>query len=137
MSPTRPDREPMLAEWLGRIGVDRHSRTYVMVHEEWPVIQQTIDSGALAMIGLVRVVATDPMMLSHNHQVLAYGYDTVGSTVTLRICDPNWPRDDSVTITFETADPRAAIAPQWSKPDAPLVCFFHAPYVAVDPTPFR
>jgi hypothetical protein len=137
MSPRRPAREPAWAPWLGRIRVDRHSRTYVMIHEEWPVIRGLLDAGQLAMIGLVRIVSLDPQKLSHNHQVLAYGYDTNGPSVTIRICDPNWPRDDSVTITLDTSDPSGAATPTWSKPDAPLVCFFHAPYAPVDPVPFR
>jgi hypothetical protein len=137
MSPRRPAREPAWAPWLGRIRVDRHSRTYVMIHEEWPVIRGLLDAGQLAMIGLVRIVSLDPQKLSHNHQVLAYGYDTNGPSVTIRICDPNWPRDDSVTITLDASDPSGAATPTWSKPDAPLVCFFHAPYAPVDPVPFR
>jgi hypothetical protein len=137
MSPRRPAKEPAWAPWLGRIRVDRHSRTYVMIHEEWPVIRGLLDAGQLAMIGLVRIVSLDPQKLSHNHQVLAYGYDTNGPSVTIRICDPNWPRDDSVTITLDTSDPSGAATPTWSKPDAPLVCFFHAPYAPVDPVPFR
>jgi hypothetical protein len=137
MSPTRPSKEPVWAPWLGRIGVDRHSRTYVMVHEEWPLIRGLIDSGQLAMIGLVRVVSLDPKMLGHNHQVAAYGYDIDGMVVTLRICDPNWPHDDSVTITFDAANPSGSAGPTWSKPDAQLVCFFHAPYTPADPVPFR
>lgn len=137
MSPTRPAKEPAWAPWLGRIGVDRHSRTYVMVHEEWPAIRGLLDAGQLAMIGLVRVVSLDPKMLSHNHQVLAYGYDLDGTQLTLRICDPNWPRDDSVTITLDTSDPSGTTSPTWSKPDAPVVCFFHAGYSPADPAPFR
>ena len=137
MSPLRPERESLLAEILGRFGVDRHSRTYAMVHEEWPGIRQAIDAGNLAMLGLVRVVSADPLMLSQNHQVLAYGYDIDGSAVTLRICDPNWPRQDDVAIGFDTADPRGVVVPTWSKPDARPICFFRAPYLPQDPTPFR
>ena len=137
MSPTRPATEPAWAPWLGRIGVDRHSRTYVMVHEEWPAIRSLLDAGQLAMIGLVRAVSLDPKMLSHNHQVLAYGYDLDGTQVTLRICDPNWPRDDTVTITLDTSNPSGSASPTWSKPDAPVLCFFRAGYTAIDPTPFR
>jgi hypothetical protein len=137
MSPRRPAMEPGWAPWLGRVGVDRHSRTYVMIHEEWPVIRGLLDSGQLAMIGLVRVVSLDPKMLGHNHQVLAYGYDLEGPVATLRICDPNWPRDDTVTITLNTSDPSGGATPTWSKPDAPLVCFFHAPFAPIDPAPFR
>jgi hypothetical protein len=137
MSPTRPAREPVWAPWLGFVGLDRHSRTYVMVHEEWPVIRGLLDSGQLAMLGLVRVVSIDPGQLGHNHQVLAYGYDLEGTKVTIRICDPNWPRDEAVTITFDASDPGGSITPTWSKPDAQLVCFFHAPYTPRDPAPFR
>ena len=138
MKPTRPDRETAWAAMLGRFGVDRHSRTYVMIHEEWPKIRTAIDAGSLAMIGLVRIVSADPNALSNNHQVLAYGYDTNGSTVVLRICDPNWPRQDDVTITFDAADAMGSIKPVWSKPEShDLVCFFTYPYQAIDPAPFR
>jgi hypothetical protein len=138
MSPTRADRESPLAAFIGRFGVDRHSRTYTMVHEEWPAIQRSIDAGKLAMIGLVRIVSADPQALSNNHQVLAYGYDTNSSTVVLRICDPNWPRAGDVTITFDTADPMGTAKPAWSKPEShDLQCFFTYPYQAIDPGPFR
>jgi len=43
MDPSRPEREPIWAPWLGWAGVDRHSRTYVMVHEEWPRIRRDLD----------------------------------------------------------------------------------------------
>ena len=137
MSPARPAREPVWAPWLGRIGVDRHSRTYVMIHEEWPAIRAILDSGSLAMLGLVRVVSLDPAMLSHNHQVVAYGYDLVGSQATLRICDPNWPRDDTVTLSLDTSDASGSVGPTWSKPDDPVACFFRAAYTPADPVPFR
>jgi hypothetical protein len=137
MRPSRPDREPAWAQLLGYVGIDRHSRTWTMVKIEWPQIQKLLDAGSLAMLGLVRVVSANPMDLSKNHQVIAYGYDTNGSTVTLRIADPNWARDDGVTLSFDTADPKGLITPAWSRPDTPPVCFFVAPYASVDPAPFR
>jgi hypothetical protein len=137
MSPTRPDRESTLAQLLGYVGIDRHSRTWTMIRIEWPRIRQALDGGRLAMIGLVRAVSPDPFKLSLNHQVLAYGYDMEGSTVTLRICDPNWPRDDEVTLAFATADPGGSILPAWSKSDTRPVCFFMAPYEPRDPAAFR
>jgi len=137
MKPTRPAKEPTWGPWLGAIGVDRHSLPYVMVHDEWPVIRGLLDAGKLAMIGLVRAVSLDPQMLGHNHQVIAYGYDLDGTTVTLRICDPNWPRDDTVTITFDTGGAMASTGPTWSKADAKLFGFFNYPYASVDPAPFR
>jgi len=138
MSPTRPDRESSFAAFLGRFGVDRHSRTYVMVHEQWPAIQRIIDQGRPAMIGLVRVVSADPTALSNNHQVLGWGYDIDGSNVTIRICDPNYPRATDITIGFDSADPMGSIKPSWSRPEPhELVCFFEYPYESIDPAPFR
>src|SRR5437660_1587665 len=75
MSPVRPDREPWWAQMLGMVRFDRHSRTYTMIHEEWPAIKQDLDQGRLATLGLIRAISLDPSQLGHNHQVLAYGYD--------------------------------------------------------------
>ena len=61
-----------------------------------------------------------------------------GSTVVLRICDPNWPRDPNVTITFDTADPMGEMKPLWShKERDELQCFFTYAYQPIDPVPFR
>jgi hypothetical protein len=133
MSPIRPDREPMWAELAGRVGVDRHSRTYVMIHEEWPAIKRDLDEGHLSMMGLVRMVSLDPNMLGHNHQVVAYGYDLDGSRLTLHIYDPNYPRDDSVTLSLDISDPRGVVTTTWSRADPVTVCFFRAPYQGRDP----
>jgi hypothetical protein len=137
MKPSRPDRESMLASLLGTFGLDRHSRTWVMIHEEWPRIRADLDAGRLSMLGLVRVVDVDPKKLGHNHQVVAYGYDLEGTALRIRIYDPNWPRDDTVSITLDLADERGAARATWSKPDADLMCFFRAPYTRVDPAVFR
>lgn len=137
MDPSRPAREPLWAEWLGRLGVDRHSRTYVMAHEELPKIRIDLDGGRLSMLGLVRIVDRDPFKLGRNHQVVAYGYDLVGTRLTLWIYDPNWPDDENVSLTLDIGNPRVTVTPTWSKTDAPVVCFFRAPYAGQDPTPFR
>jgi hypothetical protein len=137
MSPTRPDRESFLASLLGAVGVDRHSRTWIMIHQEWPLIRSDLDAGRLSMLGLVRALGLDPKDLGHNHQVVAYGYDLDGSALTIRICDPNWPGDTGVTISLDVSDDHGTAAPAWSKPDASLFCFFRTPYTAADPLPFR
>ena len=137
MSPTRPEREPTVAIVLGRIGVDRHSRSWVMIHEEWPRIRADLDAGHLSMLGLVRVVGLDPQLLGRNHQVVAYGYDLDGSQLVIRICDPNWPGDDTITIALDLSREREAAAAVWSKPDASLACFFRIPYTPTDPIVFR
>ncbi len=137
MSPSRPDREPAWAPWLGRLGIDRHSRTYVMVHEEWPRIRAELDAGRLALLGLVRVVGRDPAALGRNHQVAAYGYDLDGTALTLWICDPNWPGADDVTLALDVGDPGGTVATVYSRPDPVVVCFFLAPYTPVDPVAWR
>jgi hypothetical protein len=134
MSPVRQEREPWWAQLLGMIRFDRHSRTYVMVHEEWPGIKKELDDGRLVTLGLVRAVSLDPKMLGHNHQVLAYGYDLEGSQLTLRICDPNWPGADDVTLSLDISDPRAAVVPVYSRPDMTTFCFFRAPYEGRNPS---
>jgi hypothetical protein len=140
MDPARPEREPVWLPWLNPFvapfGVDRNSRTYVMVHDEWPVIRNDLDNGRLSMIGLVRVVDLNPRKLNKNHQVLAYGYDQEATAVTLHIYDPNWPGQD-VTLGFDSSDPNGTIHPTYSTNDPPLVCFFHAPYAAEPPTPWQ
>jgi len=137
MSPSRPATEPFWAPWLGRVGIDRHSRTYVMLHAEWPRIRADLDAGTLSMIGLVRVVDRDPLKLGRNHQVVAYGYDLDGPRLIVRIYDPNYPDDDDLTLRIDTTDPFGTATPTYSTADPPLVCFFRAPCAARDPLPFR
>ena len=138
MDPTRPAREPFWARWVGvvRIGalvLDRNSRTYVMIHDEWPSIRADLDGGRPAMLGLVRVLDRTANLLGHNHQVLAYGYDLDGTALTLRIYDPNWPGTE-VTLSLDISDPNGTSAPVYSTTDPATVCFFHAPYTPHPPT---
>jgi len=137
MDPNRPAREPLWAELLGRVGIDRHSRTWVMLNVEWPAIRRDLDSGSLSTVGLVKVVSLDPNQLGLNHQVVAYGYDLEGSIVTLHLYDPNYAGDETVTLSFDTADPRGTIVPTWSRPPDTVHCFFRCPYAKRDPAPFR
>lgn len=137
MSPSRVQRETWFEQLIGRFGVDRHSRTWTMLQIEWPKIRAELDGGRLAAVGLVRTVSGDVAQLSHNHQVLAWGYDLDGTTVAMRIWDPNFPRDDGVVLGFDTADPSGVVTPTWTRDDPKPVCFFGAPYAARDPAPFR
>jgi hypothetical protein len=137
MRPDRPDTEPVWATALTLFGFDTHSRSYIMISQEWPRIRALVDRGQPAMVGLVRVVSADPFQLNRNHQVLAYGYDLEGTTVKLAIYDPNWPGNDQVTLTFDAANPRGNVVPVYSQADGPLYCFFSAPYTPRDPTAWR
>ena len=69
---------------------------------DWPRIRAELDTGRLAMVGLVRQTGWNPIKLTSNHQVLAFAYEVEGDAVTLRLYDPNWPGRDDVTITFGT-----------------------------------
>ena len=101
-----------------------------MIAREWPRIRRGLDAGRLVPLGLVRVASANPLELTRNHQVLAWGYDLDGATLVLADLRPNWPGDDDVTITLDVSDPDGAAAPVYSKKDGPLVAFFRAPYRA-------
>jgi hypothetical protein len=83
---------------LGHDGAARRTRD-----TEWPKVRADIDAKRLVMLGLLRKSGWNPFNLTANHQVLAYGYSVDGDTVTLRVCDPNWPSADGVTITIGPA----------------------------------
>jgi hypothetical protein len=137
MSPTRPDTESFFARLAGRFGLDRNSRTWVAIAIEWPSIKADIDAGRLTNVGLVRVVSADPGMLGHNHQVMAYGYDIDGSAVALRIYDPNFANDDTIRLTFDSADASGLASFGYPNRDGDVLGFFRLPFQARDPGPWR
>ena len=108
-----------------------------MVRREWPAIRADIDAGRPAMLGLVRVAAANPFLLTRNHQVIAWAYVLDGRALTLRLYDPNHgPRDD-VAITLRLDDPGTTVADLAQTTGEPLVAFFRAPYRPRDPGPWR
>jgi len=124
MNPLLPDHETL---W-SRLGLAPHGRAWRMVTQEWPRLRADIDAGHPSPLGLVRVKSADPFELKRNHQVLAYGYELTGSELTLRVYDPNRPRDDDVTLALNLADPVVPIQA------APAVfSFFRVPYRAASP----
>ena len=126
--PIRPARENGVARALDRVGIDLHSRNWLMAAREWPRVRRVLDAGRLVPLGLVRAVSWNPLDLARNHQVLAWGYDLDGDEATLRIYDPNWPGDDEVTLAIDVGDPDGDSPPVYSKPDGPVFAFFKAPY---------
>lgn len=126
--PIRPRSETGWARALGRLGVDLHSRTSVMVTREWPRVRRLLDAGRLVPMGLVRSISWNPADLARNHQVLAWGYDLDGDRLTLHVYDPNWPADDDVTLTLDIGNPDDEDPPVYSKAGGPVVAFFKAPY---------
>ena len=81
---TTPDHDTDI--WF----VTRRGVAWRTIVEEWPKVKADIDSGMLSPLGLVTVHTTDPTMLGHNHQVLAYAYEVdEADRLTLRLYDPN------------------------------------------------
>jgi hypothetical protein len=104
----------------------------VAIRNEWPRIKADIDAGHPSTLGLIRVAGDSPWNLTHNHQVLAFGYDDSGTVLRIRIYDPNHPGRDDVEL-------RAEIDADGSRPwrdrirlsqstGEPLLGFFRQPY---------
>ena len=129
MSPVLPDGESV---W-SRLGIAPHGRAWRMVRQEWPAIRAEIDGGHPAAMGLIRVISSDPFELKRNHQVLAYGYDLVGTALTLHLYDPNRPRDDHVTLSLSLANPWARTNVLVFPAGATVHAFFRVPYTRATP----
>jgi hypothetical protein len=120
--------------WLrSAIGGDRAKAT---LDHEWPKAKLELDGGRLALIGLIRIASWNPMQLTQNHQVMAYGYAEDGRGVTLRLYDPNWPDRDDVTITIHL-DPALRPTGLSQSTGEPLLSWFLLPYTAADPRAWR
>jgi hypothetical protein len=74
------------------------------VEREWPRVQAELDAGRPVPLGLVKADSFDPRDLGKNHQVLAVGYAANGEEAIVRIYDPNYPGDDTATLTLSLRD---------------------------------
>jgi hypothetical protein len=119
-------RPPRLRRGVG-------SRT---IQQHWPRVRASIDAGRPAALGVVTMQTRWPGMLGHNHQVLAYGYETSGSQVSIAVYDPNSGPDDDVRISFSTS---AAALPAGFAHNIgigwPVRGFFLTDYSAATPPP--
>jgi hypothetical protein len=121
------DNSTTMHGWRIRDGIS-HST----IAGEWPKIQALLDGGHLAPLGLVKSGSPSPKHLSKNHQVLAYGYDfnPDSQMLTIRVCDPNYLRDDGVTLRLGTGNPDVYRPVVHSRePDQPIRGFFLSHYV--------
>jgi hypothetical protein len=138
--------EPDVSRYLSWIQLPDHDTDLVhgvawhQITEEWPQIQADLDAGLPAALGLVSgheapIVGfvTGVRDLKHCHQVLAWGYDLDGTSLTIYIYDPDNMDDDS-TITLDIGDPRhgAPIAVSHF-PDGFFRGFFRTHYHYHDP----
>jgi hypothetical protein len=125
----------LVHSWRIPVGVARYYRWMLRpdggaarrtVAGQWPGIAAALDGGEPVPLGIVAAGSARPGDLVHNHQVLAYAYDTAGDEVTLRVYDPNrGPRDD-VAIRFRIGDP-GGFAHNLDL-DRPVRGFFVTPY---------
>ena len=111
-------------------------RTKAAFEREWPKIRREIDEGRLAMIGLIRVSGKNPFKLTGNHQVVVYGYAEDGRGVTLRLYDPNWPDNDTVTVRLYLDEALRPTRLDQSTGE-PVLGFFMAPFRAGDVRAWR
>jgi hypothetical protein len=124
---------PSPATWWSRL-LRRRPVGDVAVDREFPRIRAEIDAGRPAMVGLIRSASANPLRLTANHQVLAYGYRVEPARITLRLYDPNWPdRDDAEARLIVDG---AGVSAE-STTGEPLLGFFLAPYRYGDPAAWR
>jgi hypothetical protein len=114
------------------LGFGLPGRASVMVHDEWPRVQSSLDAGHPMPLGLVKVKSSDPRDLSKNHQVLAYGYDLDGTDLIIWLYDPNYPDRNDVHLQLSIASVQVPV-PLSYFPSEAVFCFFHTPYTASQP----
>lgn len=116
----------------------REGISYSTLTAEWPKVRRLLDGGHLAPLGLIRTASSNPKSLSENHQVLAYGYDLneAAELLTLRVSDPNHPRDPNITLRLGTGNPDL-FRPVVHNADAdpPMRGFFLSSYSQPKPPP--
>jgi len=101
---------------------------------QWRQIRKDLDGGTPAALGVVTVDSADPRDLGLNHQVLACGYELAGTSVTLRVYDPNRGRRDDAVIRFDTRSPQRRVTFTHTLGlDRPVRGFFRTPYARATP----
>jgi hypothetical protein len=94
---------------LGRRVLMERGLAWRTVEVQWRQIKNDLDHDIPAALGVITTRSADPRDLGLNHQVMAVGYDTDGSSVTLNVYDPNRGRRDDVVIRFDTRSPQRRI----------------------------
>jgi hypothetical protein len=98
---------PMVTTWLHKTEELDHSTVlggqglFAETIGEATKVMQTIDRGVLCPIGVVLTQSWSPLAIGDNHCELVFGYDLVGSKLTLHTYDPNFPAEDSLTISLD------------------------------------
>jgi hypothetical protein len=130
MNPDLPDHETVASNLL----LAPRGRAWIMINDEWPKIKATIDSGHPVPISLVEIKSGDLTQMGHNHQVLGYGYNLDGAELALRIYDPNYHDEDTITLSLSIEDPQHTTHVDHSE-GTTVWCFFEPIYVFSPPLP--
>lgn len=133
-----PDGDSHL-DLLGRRPLRERGVSSRTIAGQWPRLRASLDRGTPAALGLVTMASTNPARLRHNHQALAFAYQTKGPQVIVRVYDPNSGPDDGVGIRFDASCPARATEFQHNlRLDWPVRGFFVSRYSpAVAPSPER
>jgi hypothetical protein len=90
---------------LGRRVLIERGVSWRTIKVQWTQIARDLDRAVPVPLGVVTVASKDARDLALNHQVLAYGYRTASSHITLQVYDPNRGRRDDIFIAFGTDVP--------------------------------
>jgi hypothetical protein len=119
------------------LALTRHGIAWHTINEEWPLIRDDIDAGHPCPLGLVTVRSINPMDLGRCHQVLAYAYDVEGSTLTIRLYDPNTDpaAADDCRLSLDISHPSQATSITHNAGiSEPIRGFFRTAYNPADPS---
>jgi hypothetical protein len=106
---------------------------------ECPAVMADIDAGVLCPIGIVLAQSWGPWEVFQNHVVLVWGYELLGTALTLHTYDCNFPRRDDIVIQLDISAPAPAkqITTNGTAGPGPNMIrgFFRLPYSHADPEP--
>jgi hypothetical protein len=117
-----------------------HGLAWHEITEEWPKIKADLDAGATSPIGLVHGhepptvgFFTGMQDIGHCHQVLAWGYDLYGTSLSISIYDPDYTGNAN-TLTLDIGNPTHTTPITVSNwPDGFYRGFFRTHYQYHDP----
>jgi hypothetical protein len=113
------------------------SRSAEVLGRELPRIRRDLAAGRPIALGLVHAVSANPATLIQDHQVVAHGIEAgpEPGSLSLRIYDPNLPRNDSVRLTVGRGSTGDVVIKYSGGP--PVVAFFRQGHRPHDPEPWR
>lgn len=111
--------------------------TFGLSIEQAKGVMADVDAGHLCPLGIVMDRSLNPADVFNNHVELVYGYDLVGSELTLHVYDCNFPDRNDIWIKLDIASPTPAlpITTNGTSPSGRIHGFFRLDYHHADPSP--